>query len=301
MFKLRVKQKENIIMIITSIIIIFILLVYTGCSNKPIEKNSITTDKTSHSPIENLPDKDFDTKVSSLKSEIGKFNGSTKSFLPKDINQINISCNEILKNILKNKQSISSTPEDFLGDSNDFYLKFGDILNIGSNYFRFVEFGSSIKWDGSMMCLYIQIWDEDNVVTLQTLDTIIQTASSVGEFNYYDFIEIDGLYYTNILSSVEGVDSNYFYLSSYKIDEKKLTKFHSNTGLDKIIDWNIKKNEEIGHYLIGYKNSRRYSCSFNDNNIIVNSLDNNEKIISSLKIVLSDQGYSFEETIISSK
>lgn len=271
------------------------LLICTGCSNNTTEESNVTLKETKTTSIEKSQHEDIENKISSFKREVALFKESTKSFLPRDINNCNRLYNELLKEILLNKESISSTPEDILGDSKEFYLKFGNVLNIGSNYFRFIEFGKSVISDGSMIYLYLQIWDEDNVVTLQNLDTIVQTASGVGEFIFYDFIEIDGLYYTNIFSSIKGVDSNYFYLSSYRIDDTKLTKFHSNTEFDKLVKWNVRKYEEENKFIIGYNNNRNYSCNFSDKNIIINALDDDGKILSSLKIVLSEEGYRLEE------
>lgn len=244
---------------------------------------------------------EFENKVSALKKEIGMFAESSKSFSPKDVNEITRSCNEILKEILENNQSISSISENILSDSNEFYLTFGNILKIGSTYYRFVEFGNSIIRDGSMIYLYIQIWDEDNVLSLQNLDIIIQTTSSIGEFIYYDLMEIDGIYFANVLSSFQGVESNYLKSLNYKLDNTKLIKVGNNDELTNISKWKFRKCEEDGKCIIEYETNCNYSYTVKDTSIIINALNVDKKTMDSLKIVLSSKGYSFEEIINSTK
>ncbi|MCM1991825.1 hypothetical protein [Oceanirhabdus seepicola] len=313
MYRLRSKKAS----LQLCLLMLFILSICTSCNNKTIEesvndkerntinkeinttkkeKNSNENDKKNNQSIEQVEHEHFASKVSSFKSKISVFNDSSKKFMAKDVNEINRQCNDILEDILQNKQSIVCTTEDIIGESNEFYLKFSDTLNIGSNHYRFVEFGNSMIRDGSLIYLYVQIWDENNAVTLHNLDTIIQTASGVGEFIFYDFIEIDGEYYTNIVTSIEGADSNYFRLTGYKVDNMKFEKFAVDNNLKDIVNWQVNKHDDEKMYSIGYGYNRKYSYDFKDKSIIINALDEEGKIFSSLEVEISKKYYNFEES-----
>ncbi|WBW97289.1 YARHG domain-containing protein [Oceanirhabdus sp. W0125-5] len=312
MDKLRLKGKVSLQF---CLITVFILLFCTSCNNKTIEEstiikekntikkedNIIENDKNNNQSIEKVQVEDFNNKVSSFKNKISVFNDSSKQYMAKDVNEINRQCNDILEDILNNKQSISCTPEEIIGDSNEFYLKFSDTLNIGSTHYRFAEFGNSVIRDGSLIYLYVQIWDENNEVTIQNLDTIIQTASGVGKFIFYDFIEIDGEYYTNIVASIEGVDSNYFKLTGFKVDSLKFEKFEVDDSYNLFGRWKVYKYGDEDSYSVGCGYTGKYTYDFKDNTITINTLDLEGNIHDSLNIKLTKKGYTFEEITVNEK
>lgn len=256
---------------------IFFTIIMAGCSYK----KSSTTNSLPNSNEKSL----YLTNLNMIKNKIYSFEENTKGAetLPKDINAMSIELNNILKEILKDPESLHAIEKDIIGESKDLYITFSKPISSNGYTFRFVEFGMLPLLNGNEICLYLQIWDNDKHITLQEPHKFVQTSSATGKYLYYGAIQKDNETYLNIISSMNGVDYNFINLVSYKLKDKNLEKLDISNRLTYSKSWNLEKND-TNAYTIYRKGAIKYTCKADNGSIIIKALGANEKELDTLKI-----------------
>lgn len=266
-------RKNSITLILLSLLVL--TLVETGC-NAGIFQNT------------------YDKKLQLLKNEIDKYNSSIP---PNELADICENTNNIMKEILVEKESLSSSPEDILSGESNFYISFEDNKNIGAIKYRLIEFGIKEIAMGASKYIYVQYWHDSESPALQELYSMGQGANitSLIHYNVLKSYDVDLIL---IIDKKYGPESTYIRFSNFYYDGSKWMPYDS---LKKSIEkdgWEIKEYELQGMFSLESIKARNrendYNVEVNDVDVKISVVDNNKNIIDKIELIFSDNNWVYQ-------